>query len=135
MKNKTTLLLISLIILSTDFFYGQTVDWENKIIGKWTLTEANDTEAIFFKTDEFIKRKFGIAFLKNGEFIHYSFSGWCGTPPLHFSNNKGKWNKAHEQVLEVNYRMWNGIKEGQIFIKEVSEDSLIIQWSMNKSEN
>ena len=133
MKIRTLIISIGLIFSSISF-HAQIIDWENKIIGKWTLSDANEKESVFYKTEEFEKNKPGFVFLENGDFIHYSFFGWCATPPLQYSSHKGSWVKIHDEILEIKFKNLDGINHSKIFIKYVSNDKLVIQMLNKKIE-
>ncbi len=106
-------------------------DWEKRIIGKWIFIEANEKEITLKKVKEFEKNKSGLTFLENGDFIFRRPSGYCGTPPITFSDHRGTWKKIENKILVTKHETWSGPQEGKFLIKEVN-DSLLVMKYLNK---
>jgi hypothetical protein len=51
----------------------------------------------------------GFIFYKNGQFTKRENSGWCGTPPIVYTNYEGgRWTVPSANVYEINTRYWGG---------------------------
>ena len=47
--------------------------------------------------------KYGFVFFEDGTFIERRSVGWCGTPPLVYSNSIYKWKPAGENLINVKW--------------------------------
>lgn len=63
---------------------------DNLLIGSWENPIYNGEEITFSRTSALPEAGYGISFKGNRSFIERS-SGWCGTPPLVFSDYHGEW--------------------------------------------
>ncbi|GAB1857324.1 hypothetical protein MHTCC0001_21600 [Flavobacteriaceae bacterium MHTCC 0001] len=73
------------------------VDTSNLLIGSWNAPEYTDDKVVFTKTAKPTSEAYSITFEKNGDFVERS-SGWCGTPPLVFSDYKGTWELTEDVI-------------------------------------
>lgn len=72
----------------------------NHLYGTW-VDDGNDGNiSIFKRSSKLDQNKYGFIIYPDGEFVERN-SGWCGTPPLTFFNESGKWRKISETLLEI----------------------------------
>ncbi len=124
----TLLILIVCVLMINSFRESEAVTIEKEIIGKWVMVSSNEKELIFEKVPEFGSSKLGLAFYKNGNFINYMNSGFCGTPPKQFIEHPGTWKETDDKLIVANYKTWRGINKLRFFIKEVTESKLVLQF-------
>jgi len=112
------LLTFSLRIFSPDDF--QTED----LYGIWVNVGQENNYAIFEKKDAFVENMPGIHIMKDGILILRQNSGWCGTPPISYSHEKGKWEQTSDSTLTITHK-YMGSKAATVWeIKELSENKL-----------
>ncbi len=65
---------------------------DNLLTTNWVDPVYGDDKITFKRADALPNEGYGISFKENGNLIERS-SGWCGTPPLVFSDYQGKWQQ------------------------------------------
>jgi len=106
------------------------VDSDNLLIGSWVEPNYNDEQTVFKRASSLPNAGYGILFKANGDFVERS-SGWCGTPPLIFSDYEGKWELDNtlvtitQQYYPINYS-WR--------IISVTETELIVKRELTEQE-
>ncbi|TBN02731.1 hypothetical protein EYD45_11440 [Hyunsoonleella flava] len=74
-------------------------DSDNLLIGHWAEPEYTDQNVTFSRVNKLPAEGYGISFKTKNDFVERS-SGWCGTPPLSFSDYQGKW-ELMEDVITI----------------------------------
>ena len=69
----------------------------------------------------------GIKFNSDKTFIERANSGWCGTPPISYTNYDGTWNAINENTFEINVAYWGGTTNYKIEIVELNDTELKIK--------
>nr|WP_143404095.1 hypothetical protein [Gaetbulibacter sp. 4G1] len=106
------------------------VDSNNLLIGSWVEPNYANEQTVFKRASSLPNDAYGIEFKTNGDFIERS-SGWCGTPPLVFSDYEGKWGLKNtlvtitQQYYPTNYS-WR--------IVSVTETELIVKRELTEQE-
>lgn len=110
------------------------IDTENLLIGNWVEPNYNDEEVTYSRAANLPNEAYGISFKENGDFVERS-SGWCGTPPLIFSDYEGEWElddtliKISQEYYPNNYA-WRivSLTENKLVVKrELTEQELEYQ--------
>lgn len=70
---------------------------ENLLIGAWTSPTYNGEEMTFKRTSSLPNEDYGILFKIDGSLTERS-SGFCGTPPLVFSDYNGQWTQENNLI-------------------------------------
>lgn len=104
------------------------IDINNLLIGNWTQPTYTNETITFERSNTIQNDTYGVSFKEVGYFVERS-SGWCGTPPLVFTNYEGTWqlNGTLISVMNQNYPgnfNWRVISltENQLIVKrELSE--------------
>lgn len=89
------LLCINMQCESTD---AQLLDADNLLVGNWVKLYYEGDNLTLKRVKDLVNDSYGLAFYKKGDFIERS-SGWCGTPPLVFTDYKGKWKLQDDVIL------------------------------------
>jgi len=108
-------------------------DYENpqSLIGCWTYSEySNNAEGktviSFERASALLEDSDGIEFSKNGSLIERKNAGWCGTPPITYSNYSGEWSMQDENIV-INVAYWGGMKHKVWKIIDVTNTTLKIE--------
>lgn len=126
MKNVLPLLLLLFVLIAASSDKKATP--KKQLIGIW-LIEENETSqnnASFQRTKKFKKDEPGIQFRKNGTLIKRQNSGWCGTPPISYTNYEGTWDMTGDSTLSVQYEFFDGTIEEDWKIIKVDKKGLKI---------
>ena len=126
------LLFIFLIVACSNCTESQDKDVLHNV---WVAQDEDFRNPKTLKSaDEFDKNKYGFKILSDGVFIERKNSGWCGTPPIAYSNFYGAWEKLSEDTLEVVVEFWGGIEVFKMEILSINEDELIINYIYDYEE-
>ena len=124
---KTVLLLVLITTLGcTQENETIPINESNKLIGHWinpiyTGSELQLTRASSLKDDGY-----GLSFLEKTQCVERT-SGWCGTPPLTFTDFKGSWTRTDSNLIIT---IDNGLGTQNIkwVIKTLDDKTLIMEW-------
>lgn len=100
------------------------IDPSDNIYGVWIYESSDSNFAVMKKAQNFDESKPGFSIYKDGKFIERKNSGWCGTPPISYSNYEGEWNKKSDELLQVSVGYWGGIEQYHIKIVYLTESEL-----------
>jgi hypothetical protein len=81
-------------------------DPKDLLSGNWTFEYSNNGETVFKRTNTLPNEKYGVSFFRDGKFIERT-SGWCGTPPLVFSDVQGTY-QLEKTLIKVNIEGFPG---------------------------
>ncbi|MFD1162856.1 hypothetical protein [Hwangdonia seohaensis] len=129
MKIKVLFLFV-LLIFACDSNENVIPDPDNLLIGSWVEPNYSEEQTVFKRAADLPENASGIMFKSNGDFIERS-SGWCGTPPLTYSDYNGKWELENalvtitQEFYPINYA-WR--------IVSVSETELIVERELTEQE-
>jgi len=93
-----------------------------QMIGYWSLSGYADSLTVYSKIPAFTDAP-GICFQENGFFIERQNSGWCGTPPVTYSDYKGKY-ALKDSLLVIESAYWGGSYRSEWKLQEVTHDTL-----------
>lgn len=80
----------------------------NPIIqGSWINPIYNDSTIILEKSNDLKSNDYGIAFKDDGLLVERKNSGWCGTPPISYSDFNGTW-AIKDSVIQISVDYWGG---------------------------
>lgn len=124
------LFLFALLVFACDSNENAIPDPDNLLIGSWIEPNYNEEQTMFKRAAALPDNGRGILFKANGDFVERS-SGWCGTPPLTFSDYNGNWELENtlvtitQEFYPINYA-WR--------IVSVSETELIVKRELTEQE-
>ena len=93
------------------------------IIGYWVNQKFGDTIYSYDRADKLKDGDYGFGIQENGEFLERANSGWCGTPPIAYSDYKGKW-AYKDSILTISVAFWGGTAHYTWKVLSVDEDKL-----------
>ena len=82
-------------------------------LGTWVYSGNDDSLSIYYSASQFEQDKPGIAFEKEYIFIERT-AGWCGTPPLTYSNVEGKWEVFDNNTMKITCSNWINENYGRL---------------------
>ncbi len=100
----------------------------NSLNRTWVRTGHEDGYTILKNSDSLDGNEYGFIIYPDGKFTERKNSGWCGTPPIAYSNFEGEWKNLSDSLLEINVGYWGGAVSYQMEIVSVSSDVLRIQY-------
>ena len=68
-----------------------------------------------------------IKFLNDGTLIERKNTGWCGTPPITYSDFSGNWQMENNNDIKINVAYWGGMEQKIWKIIDITTDSLRIE--------
>ena len=118
-------LLLCSFTISTFSYEDEPIDGETieeGLVGTWVHT---DRYRNLVKKNNFADNKGGIAFGDDGTLTVRQNEGWCGTPPITYSNFKGSWEMLSDSTARLEYEYWGGTIIEEIWIEELSKNKLV----------
>ncbi len=100
---------------------------DDDLIGAW-LSIGYDPETrvhSYERVAELDGDRSGYHFLGDGRLLHRSH-GWCGTPPLSYFNQQGRWAAVAEDHVDLIFANWPF--DSQMEIVAVDETTLQLRW-------
>lgn len=126
---KTILKTILVLVLGTTIGCSQNetiaIDESNKLIGHWINPVYTETEIQLTRAGSLKSDAYGMSFIAESQCVERS-SGWCGTPPLTFSDFKGSWIRT-DSVLIVSINNGIGLQDIKWKIKTLDDKTLIME--------
>ena len=102
----------------------------DNLIGYWINPQINDTIWTHDKTDDLKDNNYGFAFKAEQNFIEKKNSGWCGTPPIAYSDFEGTWYQ-NDSILNITVGYWGGTVDYQWKTISIEKNTLKI-YKMNE---
>lgn len=130
MSYKNILLLIFIGSLYSCENNEAIIDADNLILGNWIEPVYDGETTTFTRGSSLPNDAYGITFKQNGDFIERT-SGWCGTPPLIFSDYKGSF-KIDETLVKINTEFYPNSFQWRIIT--LTETELIVKRELSEQE-
>jgi len=135
---KITIVFLLLILVSCEDKLDQTESLgENTgIVGTWVERELNDDVSVLSREEALDSTRYGFRIMEDGSFVERANAGWCGTPPIFYTDYDGTWEALSDSLLEITVGYWGGVKTYQMRIVSVDADSLRIRylWAENMTD-
>lgn len=106
------------------------IDPNNLLIGNWTEPIYNNESITFKRSNTLQNNSYGVSFINTGVFIEHT-SGWCGTPPLIFTNYSGNW-QTQDRLIMVSMQHFPGNFNWRIV--SLTENQLVVQRELTAQE-
>ena len=101
------------------------------LTGSWVNIEYQDSIILLHRSESLNENAYGFRFQSDGTFIERKNAGWCGTPPIVYSDFDGHWSNT-ESNLHITVAYWGGtafyewkvldISKQEIKIRVISQD-------------
>jgi len=127
MKMKPTILAMMLlgIVACKKDNEAKPIVSNNKLIGYWLNPVYADSTVTYGRVSELKDKSYGIVFKADGTCVERKINGWCGTPPVTYSDYNGTWTMA-DSVISIKVGYWGGVASYTWKLKSVTNDSLKI---------
>jgi len=99
------------------------IDPDNLLPGIWIFDKFDDSSYSFYRSNSFIENHC-YKFNSDGTLTERKNSGWCGTPPISYSDYSGTWSAKSDTEIEINVGYWGGTMTYKFNILQVDNDSL-----------
>jgi hypothetical protein len=100
-------------------------DPDNPILGTWVFSNYSSTDNIYtFKRSNGFIEDHCYKFNGDGTLVERKNSGWCGTPPVTYSDYNGNWTVNNDSRYLVNVGYWGGTTSYIINVIEADSKEL-----------
>lgn len=123
---KNLKLLVIVLVCSISFAFKMDINPQHNLKGIWVLEQYGNNGVVYNKHQSFVDDKPGFEFLDDGKLLKRQNAGWCGTPPISYSNFEGTWSLKNDSIVVVNYNYWGGTIQEDWKIINLDEDKLSI---------
>lgn len=128
MKNATAGVLLCLVValcFSSCRSSDPAATQDPSISGAWGLQSVDDESGtrVYTRLEALTGDRDGYCFGPAGLLLIRD-AGWCGTPPLSFSNHEGSWTRESEFVLVLSDQGWDAIRSCRLTILSLGEAEL-----------
>lgn len=128
---KTILKTVLFLLLVTTIGCSQeneaiTINESDKLIGHWINPIYTGSELKLSRANSLKNDEYGLSFLEKSLCVERS-SGWCGTPPLTFSDFKGTWTRTDSNLIITIDNGLNGTQNIKWVIKTLDDNYLIME--------
>ena len=98
---------------------------DGNLIGVWIFVgETDDGAKVFTRAAALSGERKGYEFSAHGG-LKVRTAGWCGTPPLTWSNLDGLWEKVEDGLLDIRHAWRGAPREFQLEIISLSSRRLV----------
>ena len=100
MKTILKTILVFVLVSTMGCTQNETIpiDESNKLIGHWINPVYKETNIQLTRASSLKSDAYGMSFLAESQCVERS-SGWCGTPPLTFSDFEGSWTRTDSVLI------------------------------------
>lgn len=123
MKNAILLFVIFSLCIMTAC---EDNNFSGPITGYWLNAEENDSIITFQKSSGLKDNEYGIAFQGRGVFVERKIAGWCGTPPVTYTDYEGSWEKS-DSIIKISVGFWGGTEEYEWKLLELDDNHLTVR--------
>lgn len=95
------------------------------ILGSWINPNYDDSIIVLERSKKLKDADYGIEFKEDGSLIERKNSGWCGTPPIHYSDFKGTWS-VENSLIRISVDYWGGKAEYEWEIESIDSNKLTV---------
>jgi hypothetical protein len=117
-------ILISLIIVISSCSKEEIkIDPNNPLIGTWNYSDYSDNAMIFTRSEKFIENHC-YKFNSDGTLLERNIAGWCATPPVSYTDYKGKWTLLNDTLIQLNVTYYDAPRSYKLDIKSLDSNYL-----------
>lgn len=125
--NKLILLLsiVTLIACEKSNETETLVNDSDQLIGNWINPIVIDTIWKYERANSLKDNSYGFSFQSRQLFVERKNAGWCGTPPIAYSDFDGTWTKK-DSIIKITVAYWGGLVDYQWKIISLDDKNLTI---------
>lgn len=94
------------------------------IVGTWVLEKYEDNATLMRRSQDLDPTNYGFVIAADGKFVERKNAGWCGTPPISYTNFNGTWEAQKDTVLSIEVGFWGGRTTYEMDILSVDDTAL-----------
>lgn len=99
------------------------IDPDNPLIGIWNYSGQDENATVFTRSQE-LANSFCYRFNADGTLIERNISGFCGTPPVSYTNYQGNWTMLNDTLIKVEVIYYDGNRNYKLDIESINTNSL-----------
>jgi|TARA_B110000967_G_scaffold137181_1_gene140116 hypothetical protein len=130
MMKKIYFLLIAIIFFSCENNQEIIINADDLLIGSWVEPFYDEETTTFKRSNDLPSNGFGITFKQDRSFIERS-SGWCGTPPLSYTDYIGSF-EIDETLVKITTEFYPGNYQWRII--SLTEKELVVKIELSDQE-
>lgn len=96
------------------------------LTGSWTSPVFEDSIYTFTRATSLQENDYGLTFKADNQLVERKIAGWCGTPPVAYSDYLGTWTEA-DSTLYISSFFWGGTVHYQWKIVSLDNQNLIVK--------
>jgi len=96
------------------------------LTGSWTSPVYEDSIYTFTRATSLQENDYGLTFKADYQLVERKIAGWCGTPPVAYSDYLGTWTEA-DSTLYISSFFWGGTVHYQWKIVSLDNQYLIVK--------
>ena len=96
------------------------------IIGSWVNISYDNNLITLEKSKNLKNNDYGITFKGDGSLVERKNSGWCGTPPISYSDFNGTW-RIKNSLIQISVDYWGGQTEYKWKVVSIDNKKLVIE--------
>lgn len=97
------------------------------LVGSWVPSLTTYSIVRYKRSSGLIEQEYGFTFHSDYSFTERKNSGWCGTPPIHYADFEGYWNRDGS-TIDITVRYWGGMANYSWELISVDNAYLRIKW-------
>lgn len=101
------------------------------IYGAWVEADNNFDDTVLYKSLGLDSSKFGYIFYEDGKLLKRDNAGWCGTPPIYYTNYQGNWNMGGDSIVHITAGYWGGIRSYSFRIISLNATEMKIRYLLD----
>ena len=127
MKKISTFIFVIVLAISFQFCTDDPTssNLPENLEGVWIFKSFEDEIYTMQKAYILEKDNSGLVFYNNGKIVERKNSGWCGTPPVSYSNFDGSWKSESGNKLNIKVGYWGGTEKYTIEIISLTGSNFI----------
>ena len=95
------------------------------IVGNWMYPAYYDDNVVIMQRVRDIgDNEYGFSFRENGECSEFKNAGWCGTPPVTYTEFQGSWYRT-DSVVDIVVGYYGGMAHYRWIIVSVDRKNLV----------
>jgi hypothetical protein len=119
--------LLFVLLLSPLLFSCQkdkfVVDPDNPLPGIWSQSDYVENVIVYTRQDEFTDNPC-YKFNADGTLLERKNAGFCGTPPITYSDYDGSWSMLNDTIIQITSAYWGGTMTYKLDIESVTDNTL-----------
>ena len=97
----------------------------DQLMGTWGNPTQVDTLWQYERAATLDNAGYGFTFKAEDKFVERKNAGWCGTPPISYSNFEGTWTQ-NDSMITINVDYWGGKADYQWKVISLDDHHLTV---------